>query len=71
MSKINKIFEFLSDEQRVKKVLERLYSPDMYHEAIHIFESFADKNLIEFYELLNEEYKKKLSDLIDEELENE
>lgn len=67
MSKINKILEFLSDEQRVKKVLERLYPSD----AAKIFESFADNNIIQFYMLLNDEYKKKLSDIIDEEMEKE
>ena len=65
MSKINKIFELLADEKKVKHILEQLYP----HDAELLYEGFAD-NMLDFYFLLNDKYKQKLSDIIEKELEN-
>ena len=63
MDIVNEIFVLLSDKGRVKKILEQLSS-----DAYILFENFSDNNIVEFYKMINDEYKKKLLDNIKKEI---
>lgn len=66
MSKVNKIFEILHDDEKVKQILSELYPND----AEQLYDSFADENIVKFYYLLNEEYQQKFNEILERELEN-
>ena len=67
MSKINKLFEILHDEDKVKHILAELYPND----AEQLYDSFSNRNIIEFYYLLNEEYRQRFDEILEKELEKE
>lgn len=67
MSNINKLFKILHDEDKVKYILSELYHND----AEQLYDSFADKNIVEFYYILNEEYRQRFNDILEKELEKE
>jgi len=67
MSNINKLFKILHDEDKVKHILSELYHND----AEQLYNSFADKNIVEFYYILNEEYQQRFNEILEKELEKE